>query len=69
MGLGVKGECEAHTACDHTHIHIGPWCEKWAYVCFLCRRAELLHKELNWMALNKDTAHDQVGSKVDYWSL
>ena len=33
------------------------------------RRAELLYKELNWMALNRDAAHDAVGSKVDYWSL
>lgn len=34
-----------------------------------CRRAELLQKELQWMADNRESAHDAVGSKVDYWSL
>jgi hypothetical protein len=34
-----------------------------------CRRAELLQKELKWMADNRVVAKDAVGSKVDYWSL
>jgi hypothetical protein len=33
------------------------------------RRAELLQKELAWMAANKSEAKDAVGSKVNYWSL
>lgn len=33
------------------------------------RRAELLQKELKWMAQNRREATDAVGSKVDYWSL
>uniref|UniRef100_A0A383VI33 Peptidase M48 domain-containing protein n=1 Tax=Tetradesmus obliquus TaxID=3088 RepID=A0A383VI33_TETOB len=33
------------------------------------RRAELLQKELSWMAANKAEARDAVGSKVNYWSL
>jgi hypothetical protein len=33
------------------------------------RRAELLQKELAWMAANRADAKDAVGSKVNYWSL
>lgn len=32
------------------------------------RRAELLQKELAWMAANKESK-DAVGSKLNYWSL
>jgi hypothetical protein len=35
-----------------------------------CRRAELLQKELEWMAkATAQTAQTAVGQKVDYWSL
>eukprot|EP00878_Enallax_costatus_P029878 GHUV01032444.1.p1 GENE.GHUV01032444.1~~GHUV01032444.1.p1 ORF type:complete len:240 (+),score=71.55 GHUV01032444.1:428-1147(+) len=33
------------------------------------RRAELLNKELQWMAQNRGEANNSVGSKLDYWSL
>jgi hypothetical protein len=33
------------------------------------RRADLLQKELAWMAANREAAREVVGSKIDYWSL
>lgn len=33
------------------------------------RRAELLTRELQWMASHAVNASEDVGSKVDYWSL
>eukprot|EP00879_Flechtneria_rotunda_P011443 GHRR01011953.1.p1 GENE.GHRR01011953.1~~GHRR01011953.1.p1 ORF type:complete len:282 (+),score=105.25 GHRR01011953.1:421-1266(+) len=33
------------------------------------RRADLLAKELEWMKANKALASEEVGNKVDYWSL
>jgi hypothetical protein len=32
-------------------------------------RAQLLSEELEWMARNRDKAHEAVGSKLSYWAV